>query len=58
GNPVDIAFDDRANKGLIYVAEKANKRILVFKLADNGNVAPTVTTTVTTLPEAIFLDAR
>ncbi|HEX8316502.1 MAG TPA: hypothetical protein VF609_15985, partial [Flavisolibacter sp.] len=58
GNPVDIAFDDRDNKNLIYIAEKANKRLLVFKLSDNGNVTPTIQTTVTTLPEAIYLDAR
>ncbi|MFC5283729.1 YncE family protein [Pedobacter alpinus] len=58
GNPVDITFDARAGKKLIYVAEKANKKILVFKLTDNGNVAPTTSATVTTLPESIFLDAR
>lgn len=58
GNPVDIAFDDRNNKSLIYIAEKANKRILTFKLTDNGNVAPTTTFITTRLPEDIFLDAR
>ena len=58
GNPVDIAFDDRNNKSLIYIAEKANKRILTFKLSDNGNVAPTTNITSTRLPEDIFLDAR
>lgn len=58
GNPVDIAFDDRNNKSLIYIAEKANKRILTFKLSDNGNVAPTTNITTTRLPEDIFLDAR
>ncbi|HEU4471546.1 MAG TPA: hypothetical protein VFR58_10710 [Flavisolibacter sp.] len=58
GNPVDIAFDDRDNKRLIYIAEKANKKLLVFKLSDNGNVSPSITTDVMTLPEAIYLDAR
>ena len=58
GNPVDVALDDRDNKGLIYIAEKANKKLLVFKLSDNGNVAPTTTTNVTTLPEAIHLHTR
>ncbi|MBK6992750.1 MAG: hypothetical protein IPH34_13405 [Chitinophagaceae bacterium] len=33
GNPVDIAFDDRNNKSLIYIAEKANKNFN-FKLSD------------------------
>ena len=58
GNPVDITFDAREGKKLIYVAEKANKAISVFRLSDNGNVAPATTTTVTTLPESIFVDAR
>ncbi len=58
GNPVDITFDARNGKKLIYVAEKANKKILVFKLTDNGNVAPTTSASVTTLPESIFIDAR
>ncbi len=58
GNPVDIAFDSRSGKDLIYVAEKANKRILVFKLTDNGNVAPSVTGVLSSSPEAIYLDAR
>jgi hypothetical protein len=58
GNPVDITFDAREGKKLIYVAEKANKAILVFRLSDNGNVAPASSTTVTTLPESIFVDAR
>jgi hypothetical protein len=58
GNPVDITFDARAGKKLIYVAEKANKMISVFRLSDTGNVAPATSTTVTTLPESIFIDAR
>lgn len=55
GNPVDVAIDTRANKNLIYVAEKANKRINAFKLSDNGNVAPSITASTTRLPEALFL---
>ncbi|TKC00831.1 hypothetical protein [Pedobacter cryophilus] len=58
GNPVDVKFDARSGKKLIYIAEKANKSILVFRLTDSGNMAPTTMATVTTLPEAIFLDAR
>ena len=58
GNPVDIAIDDRDNKSLIYVAEKANKKILVFKLSDNGNVAPTTALSTTKLPEAIYLHVK
>jgi hypothetical protein len=58
GNPVDVAFDDRDNKNLIYIAEKANRRILVFRLTDNGNVAPFISRTVTTLPEALYLYTR
>lgn len=58
GNPVDVTFDGRAGKNLIYVAEKANKLISVFRLSDNGNVAPATSAMVTTLPESIFVDAR
>lgn len=58
GNPVDVAIDERSGKNLIYIAEKANKTILVFKYSDKDNVAPTATATLTTSPEAIYLDAR
>ncbi len=58
GNPVDVTFDAREGKKLIYVAEKANKKILVFRLTDSGNVAPASFADVTTLPESIFVDAR
>jgi hypothetical protein len=58
GNPVDIAWDDRATKDLIYVAEKAGRKILTFKFADIGNVKPSVVAVLTSSPEAIFLDAR
>ncbi len=58
GNPVDVAWDTRTGKDLIYVAEKANKKILVFKFADNGNVIPALSATLSSSPEAIYLDAR
>lgn len=58
GNPVDVAWDLRTGKDLIYVAEKANKKIQVFKFTDNGDVTPFRTATLSTSPEAIFLDAR
>jgi DNA-binding beta-propeller fold protein YncE len=58
GNPVDVAFDDRADKKNIYVAEKANKKILVFNVKDNGNVAPKIAASTTESPEAIYLDIR
>lgn len=58
GNPVDIAWDDRVSKDLIYVAEKANRKILVFKLNDNGDVKPSAIASLSSSPEAIYLDAR
>lgn len=58
GNPVDVAVDDRDNKNLIYVAEKANKKILIFKLSDSGNVAPTTSINTSRLPEAIYLHVQ
>ncbi|SKB68192.1 NHL repeat-containing protein [Daejeonella lutea] len=58
GNPVDVAWDSRAGKDIIYVAEKANQQILVFKFQDNGNASPQRIATLTSFPEAIYLDAR
>ncbi|WP_411274766.1 hypothetical protein [Daejeonella sp.] len=58
GNPVDVAWDSRADKDLIYVAEKANKAIQVFKFGDNGNATPFRTAALSSSPEAIYLDAR
>lgn len=58
GNPVDVAWDTRAGKDLIYVAEKANQQILVFKFLDNGNATPHRIASVKSSPEAIYLDAR
>lgn len=58
GNPVDVAWDFRAGKDLIYVAEKANQTIQVFKFSDSGNVSPFRTATLKSSPEAIYLDAR
>lgn len=58
GNPVDVSIDNRSDKDYIYIAEKANKRILVFRYADNGNIAPVINTALKTSPEAIYLDAR
>ncbi len=58
GNPVDVAWDTRTDKDFIYVAEKANKRILVFKYNDNGNIVPARMASLSSSPEAIYLDAR
>lgn len=58
GNPVDIAIDDREGKGTIYVAEKANKKILAFRYEDEGNATPLINQDVTATPEAIYVDAR
>ncbi len=58
GNPVDVAWDTRADKDLIYVAEKANKTIQVFKFSNSGNATPFRTATLSSFPEAIYLDAR
>ena len=58
GNPVDVAWDDREGKDLIYIAEKANRKILIFRFTDKGNVAPAVNHTLSTFPEALYIDAR
>ncbi len=58
GNPVDITFDDREGKDIIYVAEKANNRILGFRLSNMGNIAPYLNALVDTSPESVWVDAR
>lgn len=58
GNPVDVAWDDREGRDLIYIAEKARRKILVFNYAGSGNIAPSITADLTSSPEAIYLDAR
>jgi len=58
GNPVDVAWDSRTGKDLIYVAEKANNKILVFKYSDTGNAGPSRFASLASSPEAIYLDAR
>lgn len=58
GNPVDVAWDDREGKDLIYIAEKAKRKILVFNYSGTGNIAPAFIADLTSSPEAIYLDAR
>lgn len=58
GNPVDVAWDDREGKDLIYIAEKARRKILVFNYSATGNIAPSVIADLSSSPEAIYLDAR
>ncbi len=58
GNPVDVAIDDRAGKERVIVAEKANKKILVFTLDMNGNVSPLIQKSTINSPEALYLDIR
>jgi hypothetical protein len=58
GNPVDVAWDDREGKDLIYIAERARRKILVFKYSSAGNIAPSFFADLNSSPEAIFLDAR
>ena len=55
GNPVDVAWDA---KDRVYIAEKARRKILVFKFTDSGNIAPSVVANLNTSPESIYLDAR
>jgi DNA-binding beta-propeller fold protein YncE len=58
GNPVDVTFDDREGKDILYVAEQANSKILGFKLTNDGNVAPYLNASVNTPPESVWVDAR
>lgn|SRR5690606_26917438 len=59
-SPIDVAIDDRDEKGFLYVADRAegNKAVLRFKLSDRGNVAPEAFYNLTLTPASIYLDAR
>ncbi len=58
GNPVDVAIDDKLpNQGLLFVAEKANNAILVFKLSDKGDATP-VRSHLVNSPEAVATFTR
>jgi len=58
GNPVDVDFDQREDKNIIYVAEEGNKKIIGFKLSDTGDIAPIINQDLSYAPTAIHLDAR
>ncbi|MEP7319442.1 MAG: hypothetical protein ABI921_11900 [Panacibacter sp.] len=55
GNPVDVSSRVIGGNAYIFIAEKANKKILLFKFTDAGDVAPSSTGVVTFAPEAITL---
>lgn len=57
--PVDVAFDTRATGQYLYVADRS-KKILRFRLTDNGNVAPesSISTEVYGTPVGLALDTR
>jgi uncharacterized protein YjiK len=54
GNPVDVAFDSKN----IYVAEKANNKVLKFAFNATGNVAPAASIDYPKIPESIFLGKK
>lgn len=53
GNPVDIAFGKVNGFNAMFVAEKANKKILAFRLNDSGNIAPYSAVNTSISPEAL-----
>lgn len=55
--PVDVAIDARASGQYIYVADKS-KKILRFRLSDNGNVEPAGVFPTVNTPAGLTLDAR
>ena len=55
GNPVDVAFRWISGTGYIFPIEKANKKLMAFKVTDRGNVMPTTSVTTAYSPEAADL---
>jgi len=57
--PIDISVDDREDKSLIYVIDRASKKLLRFKVSDDGNVVPdAVYSQFALTPVSIYIDAR
>ncbi len=56
GNPVDIDYRNVHFKPYVTVAEKANKKILTFRMTDHGNATPVNTIVTGYAPEAIDLN--
>jgi DNA-binding beta-propeller fold protein YncE len=57
--PIDISVDDREDKLLIYVIDRESKKLLRFKISDEGNVLPEdVYNQFALTPVSIYIDAR
>ncbi len=55
--PVDVALDTRENGQYLYVADRS-RRILRFRLSDNGNVEPERNISTPGTPVGLALDTR
>ncbi len=53
GNPVDISTANVNGYTIMIAAEKANKKLIVFRVNDNGNAVPYKFTGTSFQPEAI-----
>lgn len=57
--PIDISVDDREGKLLIYVIDRESKKLLRFKIQDDGNVIPdAVYGQFALTPVSIYSDVR
>lgn len=55
GNPVDVSARWANGKPYIFVAEKANKKLMIFDLSSGGDIAPARFITTAYSPEAITI---
>jgi len=56
--PVDVAVDRRASGQYLYVADRGAKKVLRFKLSDDGDVVPDKSLTTDLTPVGLSLDSR
>jgi len=56
--PIDVSVDDREDKLLIYAIDRINKKLLRFKVSDEGNVVPDAIYQFALTPVSIYIDAR
>ncbi len=56
--PVDVALDRRATGQYLYVADRATRKVLRFKISDEGNIAPDKSLTTDAMPVGLALDSR
>jgi len=57
-SPIDVEIDSRSDRLKLYVIDRAAKKLLRFKIADNGNQEPEAVYDFQLTPVSIHIDVR